>query len=280
MTARFAGAPGCAAAKTWHCPPRQPIPAPQLSGAQRPPHPSSPQTFPAQSAAQAHLPLAVSQVRPTPQLSGAQTPPQPSGPHSFPVQAGLQVTQAPPWHFCPVLQPGPHWLPQPPEPHCLPWQDGAQAVQRPLFALQTLPEGQSPQEPWQPSSPHTRPSHSGVHCVFFTQCFSPASDARPKKPVAERAARGRAGANEAFLTLSPARAWFFNQGRPMALEDNRQLRRAREASFSTPFWLRRCRRNRSVRGSRRGPLLHCYTLLQNGPVPPLMPYPTTERFLQ
>ena len=86
----------------WHCPVAlQVVPFPQLSGAQRPPQPSSPQILPRQLGAQTHWPAAL-HCWPVPH--GPQLPPQPSVPQTLLVQSALQITHWPPWHFWPAPQ--------------------------------------------------------------------------------------------------------------------------------------------------------------------------------
>jgi hypothetical protein len=127
-----------------------------------PPHPSLPQSRPAQLGVQPHCPEP-SQAKPLPQLP--QLPPQPSSPHALPMQSG--------WHehlpSDPQLSVSPQ-LPQPPpqlsEPHCLPLQSAVHCPtsQVPVRKRQVrAPLHVFGQVPPQPSSPHCLPAQLGTH---------------------------------------------------------------------------------------------------------------------
>ncbi len=137
-------------------------------------------------ALQTHWPVVLLQTSPDGQVP--QEPSQPSGPHSLPWQAGWQ-TQSPLTHCsCPV-QVSQISPPVPQFSLVLPGvMHGPAAVSQqplgqlvalqthwPVVLLQTSPDGQVPQEPSQPSGPHSLPWQFGVqHCPFSSQVVVPA----------------------------------------------------------------------------------------------------------
>ena len=121
---------------------------------QKEPQPSEPHCFPKQSGWQTHVPDGP-QVFPDGQLP--QLPPQPSSPQTLPpVHCGVQLTQAPSWHFWLAVH-GPHEPPQPSSPHTLPEHWAVHGAHLKVVGLQLWPLPQVPQLPPQPSSPQSLP---------------------------------------------------------------------------------------------------------------------------